>query len=584
MHSDLRQQNQLQQQKLHALLDKGRFIWGFPKALELDYSQHLRKKVLQRIPMVGFTSIVFFLLFAIFDQYMLPANISSVTASARVFIVCPVILIGCLWIYFKPPKYYLIPYGFTFLFGSLSVVWVIWLAHSHSVLLPYEGLMITMMYGFVVMGFPLLIACLLNAITLYVYVVTEPFYYLSFHTYVNNVIFLVAMYLAGSVSAVILSYSQRSQFLQQALLNLSEERARLDLEAKNRYLAVASHDLRQPLQAINMMTDQMCEQTNDEHLHKLQSAAHALSNMFDQLLDSSKINLDLMEIEHAPVDLTHIVKHSMASSSVAYEANHIELHWLDEQGKKITSDNEPDAQYVWGDYAAIQRIINNLLQNALVHSGASMVTLNTCVHDEFIDLIIKDNGRGILETDKAHAFEEFNQLNTQNKDQGLGVGLSIVDKLSKAMGFKLALNSINGCEFIITMPVCHKPPLDSSVSSTGLRILVVEDDASLAMQYDSWFKNWHWNCEVVNTVKGAEVYLDEKPQWVITDWNLPDGSGEDVLNCIETLKQQDSDYTPNIMVISSNTNLENRLPETCQYLEKPITAPRLRALLEGLGK
>lgn len=95
MHSDLRQQNQLQQQQLHALLDKGRFIWGFPKALELDYSQHLRKKVLQRIPMVGFTSIVFFLLFAIFDQYMLPENISSVTASARVFIVCPVILIGC---------------------------------------------------------------------------------------------------------------------------------------------------------------------------------------------------------------------------------------------------------------------------------------------------------------------------------------------------------------------------------------------------------------------------------------------------------------------------------------------------------
>ena len=260
MHSELRQQNQLQQQQLHALLDKGRFIWGFPRALESDYGQHLRKKVLQRVPMVGLTSIVFFVLFAIFDQYMLPANISSTTATVRIFIVCPVILIGCLWIYYKPPKFYLMPYGFTFLFSSLSVVWVIWLAHSHSVLLPYEGLMITMMYGFVVMGFPLLVACLLNAITLYVYVITEPFYYLSFHTYVNNVIFLVAMYLAGSVSAVILSYSQRSQFLQQTLLNLSEERARLDLEAKNRYLAVASHDLRQPLQAINMMAEQMCDQ------------------------------------------------------------------------------------------------------------------------------------------------------------------------------------------------------------------------------------------------------------------------------------------------------------------------------------
>lgn len=578
MFSELKESNLQQQQAINALLEKGRFIWGFPRALEAEYSQQIRKKIIQRIPMVGLTSMVFFMLFAVFDQYMLPPNISSVTASVRIFIVCPVIFFSCLWVYFKAPKYYLIPYGFTFLFGSLSVVWVIWLAHSHSVLLPYEGLMITMMYGFVVMGFPVLIACLLNAITLYVYVVTEPFYVLSFHTYVNNVIFLSAMYLAGFVSAVILSHSQRNQFLQQVLLNLSEERARFDLEAKNRYLAVASHDLRQPLQAINMMTDQMCEQSDDENLHKLKSAAHALRNMFDQLLDSSKINLDLMKIEHEAVDLTRMLKQSIASCSLAYEANHIELILFEEP------ENQSQPQYVWGDHAAIQRIINNLLQNALVHSGASRVTVSARAYDQFVDLIIKDNGRGILEEDKQHAFEEFMQLDTPNKDQGLGVGLSIVDKLSKAMGFKLCLKSDKGCEFIISMPVCHEHPVDEPEILQGPSILVVEDDRELAMQYENWFKNWHWNCEVVHTLQDAISALAEKPDWVITDWNLPDGSGKNVLEWIDDLKNQDSEYDPNILVISSNTHLQSILPENCRYLSKPVTAPRLRALLEGFDR
>lgn len=578
MFSELKESNLQQQKTINALLEKGRFIWGFPRVLEAEYSQQLRKKIIQRIPMVGLTSICFLILFAVLDQFMLPSQLAYTTAFVRILVVCPVIFVVCLWLYIKPPKFYLVLYSIAFLFVSLSAVWVIWFAHREGALLPYEGLMITIMYGFVILGLPLSLACLLNAIVLCAYIFTEPFYILSFNTYVNNVMFLSAMYLAGFVSALILSHSQRNQFLQQVLLNLSEERARFDLEAKNRYLAVASHDLRQPLQAINMMTDHMCEQSNDENLHKLKSAAHALRNMFDQLLDSSKINLDLMKIEHEAVDLMRILKESVTSFTLAYEANHIELILFEEH------ENQPQTQYVWGDYAAIQRIINNLLQNALVHSGASRVTVSTRAYDQFVDLVIKDNGRGILEADKQHAFEEFMQLDTPNKDQGLGVGLSIVDKLSKAMGFKLCLKSENGCEFIISIPVCNEHPVDDREILQGPSILVVEDDRELAMQYENWFKNWHWNCEVVNTLKAAKASLNDKPDWVITDWNLPDGSGKNVLEWIDDLKNLHSEYDPNILVISSNTHLQAILPENCRYLSKPVTASRLRALLEGFER
>lgn len=594
MLSELKEQNQLQQQALNSLLDKGRFVWGFPRALEMRYNLHIRKKILQRVPMVGLTCILFLLLFAGLDQFMLPPDIARITATARIFLVCPVVFFCCLWLYVKAPRFYLVPYSIAFMFASISIVWVIWLAHSHSIMLPYEGLIIAMMYGFVVMGLPLRYSCILNALVLIIYAISEPFYFLSYSTYVNNVMFLSAMYLAGFISALILSYSQRSQFLQQQLLNLSEEMARLDLESKNRYIAVASHDLRQPLQAINMMTDQLCKHSDEEKLHKLKAASNALSNMFDQLLDASKINLDLMEMHMEPVNLKCLLDQSVAAFSLPYKAKGIELNY----------EVSADEVCVNGDHASIQRIINNLLQNALVHSNASAVWISTIeIHHQEIrkkkrgrravkeqlhqlQLIIKDNGKGIAEEHKQKAFEEFNQLDSPNKDQGLGVGLSIVSKLIKAMGYKLELNGQSGCEFMITMPLCEKnaishPTQFGETVDPGKRILIIEDDQQQTDRYLAWFKSWQWQSALAETIEKGMSLLKDKPSWVITDWNLPDGKGESILQGLLEIQQQDPSYEPNVLVISSEEGLKEKLPKglNCQYLVKPVSASRLRAAL-----
>lgn len=564
MHSELKEKNKQQQQALNALLNKGRFVLGFPRELEQQYSQHLRKKILQRVPMVAITSIGFLLLFAILDQFMMPTPMAHVTATARIVLVCPVIFICCLWLYLKPPSFYLLPYGFAFLFGSLSVVWVIWLAHKQGVLLPYEGLMITMMYGFVVLGLPLLFACFLNAVVLCAYIFTEPFYLISFNTYVNNVMFLSAMYLAGFISALILSHAQRSQFLQQVLLNLSDERSRLDLEAKNRYIAVASHDLRQPLQAINMMSSKLSEESNDENLNKLNSASNALNNMFSQLLDASKINLDLMDVNVECIELSRFFDHIITPFKYAYKQQAMTLHYGEIK------------HCVLSDYGALQRIVNNLLQNALVHSHATDVWVSAEEQQGFLTLKIKDNGCGIKAVDQTIAFEEFTQLDGGNKNQGLGVGLSIVKKLSKALSHELHFNSDQGCEFTLRLPVCDPPKAEKTNPNS---VLIIEDDPLLLTQYKSWFKKWGWQVHVANHIQRALTLLDQSVSLIITDWNLPDGNGADVLQHLTAMMEKNTDYKPNVIVVSENKNLHNQLNIKCDYLVKPITASRLRSVV-----
>lgn len=568
MFDELKEHNQENQNEILALLQKGRLVLGFPHQLEEKYSQHIRKRILQRTPMIAITSISFLFIFAILDQFMLPKSMAIETAIVRTLVISPIIFIACFWLYIKPPRFYLLPYSFAFLSGSLSVVWVIWLAHSQGVLLPYEGLMITMMYGFVMMGLPVRWACGLNAITLVAYILTDSLYFLDITTYINNVMFLTSMYLAGLVSAAILSHTQRNQFLHQELLNLSEERAKLDLKAKNKYLAVASHDLRQPLQAINMMAEQLCSEDTKEsdRLLKLRSAATSLTNMFDQLLDSSRVNLDLIRIENEPVRLSILLDQIMSAYTVTYKNHNIDLNY-----QRID-------ECVYGDYSAIQRIINNLLQNALVHSQATCVEVYALKDGEFLTIVIKDDGCGISEMDRSIAFEEFTKLNANSKDQGLGVGLSIVKKLVKAQGFDLQLRSESGCEFRVTMPICADQIVVEK-TTLGASILIIEDDQSTSNKYANWFTLWGWEFNIVNNIKLAKAYLEEKPLYILTDWNLPDGIGQDIFNFIEGLKDQDINYNPSIIVVSSHEQLEKSFTLECEYLVKPITASRLRALL-----
>ena len=548
------------QEVVNQLLESKNYRFRFPCQLEQQYKEHCRQRVRHRIPAVGISVVVFMLIFVVLDFYMLPIYLVQETIVVRIFLVVPMVVLVCSWLYFKMPKYYLIPYGFVFLLGSLSVVWIIWRAHSMGVLLPYEGLMIAMMYGFVVMGLPFFVSCFLNGLTVLAYATTEPFYYLSFPTYLNNVLFLGTMYLAGTVSAWILAYSQRGQYLQHELLNINEELAILNLQARNKYIAVASHDLRQPLKAIEMISEELVKDQHDERVEKIHLASRSLSNMFNQLLDVSRVQLDAISPEKHSLSLSEFLQGVVSPFQTTAQAKGIELHYQD---KDIWVDS---------DFSALHRIVSNLIQNAINHSQCSDIWVNAYEWQDNVILEVKDNGIGISSSDWDRVFNEFTQINKQQDVTGLGVGLAIVKYLSEKLGHQLTFSSDNGCAFQLSIEKAVPPPKEMTQNS----VLLVEDDTSLMNQYTSWFTNWGWKVFSTDNVTAAINYLKERPSLVLTDWNLNEGTGKEVLEGIDHIKN----YDPRCMVITGNPDQLNDLNHDWDVYEKPMSASRLRACIE----
>lgn len=547
--------------QIFSLLNEEGYLFGFPKPIERKYNAYLKKRILQRVPAVGLSSIIFMFIFAVLDVYFLPYDIATQTVAVRLLLAIPLIIVACLWLYFRPPRFYLLLNSSVFLIVGLSVVWIIWFAHINKNWLPYEGLMIIMTYGFVVMGLPIALAAFLNAIMVLAYAVSEPLMYVSMPIYLNNITFLVAMYLAGIVSAWILSYAQRGQFLHQYLLKLNQKQAAAEMESRNRYLAAASHDLRQPMQAISMLVESLDHDIKDERVKKLKSASSSMSSMFTQLLDMSRINLDLVEINKQVVHVKPLIDSIVAPHKVKADSLNIEL-----------SSDVAD-ELVFSDPAALQRIISNLIQNALTHSGATHIRIATQSWQDSLLISVADNGKGIPEDQHEHIFDAFSRLDGQQED-GLGLGLAIVKELSHRLGHDIKLVNDGGAKFIITLA---KATSTKRIEPTT-QILIVEDDGGLLSQYQQWFIRWGWQVLIAHSIEQAKAQLAYKPNWILTDMYLEDGNASHLFSCIDEIE----DYQPNGILVSGSHSKE--VQETANRfglmrLSKPVSPSRLRSAL-----
>ncbi|EAT11122.1 response regulator [Bermanella marisrubri] len=544
-----------------SLINERGYLFGFPKHIESEYKAYLKKRILQRVPAVGISSIIFLIIFAILDVYLLPRHIEVQTISVRLFLAIPLIVLACLWLYFRPPRFYLWIYSSVFLIVGLSVVWIIWFTHINNSWLPYEGLMIIMTYGFVVMGLPIVLASLLNAIMVLAYAFSEPLMHFSMPVYLNNVTFLVAMYFAGIVSAWILSYAQRGQFLHQYLLTLNEKQAKAEIESRNRYLAAASHDLRQPMQAINMLVESLDHDLEDVRIKKLKTASSNMSNMFTQLLDMSRINLDLMEINRQVVHVKPLIESIVSPLKLKADSLGIAFHC-----------NVADEQ-VHSDPAALQRIFSNLIQNALNHSNAKNINILSQSWQDSTLIIIADDGKGIPDDAHEHIFDAFSRLEGQ-QDDGLGLGLAIVKELSHKLGHDVKLVNDDGAKFIITLP---KATSTKSKESSA-QILIVDDDGGLLSQYQQWFIRWGWDVLTSHSIEEAKAILHTKPNWVLSDMYLEDGTANDLFSYIQDMH----DYMPNGILVSGSQS--KQVQETADRfdlvrLAKPVSPSRLRSAL-----
>jgi len=360
--------------------------------------------------------------------------------------------------------------------------------------------------------------------------------------------------------------------------------------AKSQFFAAASHDLRQPLQALGLFAASLRESKDGSGdarpIDQILSSVDALESLFDELLDISK--LDAGYVKPAPSHFAAKPLFEKLATTYAPVARH--------NGLELSFDDAGAVLHT--DPVLLERVLGNLISNALRYTTEGSVNVLCRVAGELCSIEVADTGPGIPSAEHERVFDEFYQLGNPERDRrkGLGLGLATVKRIAQLLGGRISLESEpgKGAAFAIEIrcgdaaQIVATPPPPSAADVDTLQgkvIAIVEDErdvrAGLAELLGSW------RCKVIAWASVREVLgeleaADLRPDAVIADFRLRDH--ETGTSAITTLRARYGASLP-AMVISGDTSQEifriareQRLP----ILSKPVRAGRLRAALQSL--
>lgn len=233
--------------------------------------------------------------------------------------------------------------------------------------------------------------------------------------------------------------SLRKTFENQNLIKaLTEEKGHAERanQMKSRFLAAASHDLRQPMFALTLFVDLLkphVHGTQGCELHgKVVQSVDLLSDMFDALLDVSKLDAGVVQPACDFFQVSSLL--NRLSDEFGLLAGNKGLHL------EVSACDET----VYSDSLLLERVLRNLLSNAIHHTDQGTVSLICRPVVQGLEITVRDTGIGIFPEDLPNVFEEYYQVGNRSRDRRTGLGLSIVSRLEKLLGLNLAVSSIPG--------------------------------------------------------------------------------------------------------------------------------------------
>lgn len=260
------------------------------------------------------------------------------------------------------------------------------------------------------------------------------------------------------------------------------ERASLE---KTRFFASASHDLRQPLHSLGLFGSAILARlasTPDEPLARnMMHCVDALETSFSSMLDVSKLDAGVVEVKTAPVALADIFRRLQVNLGRQAESQGLALRF------------KPGCKWVYADAALLERMLGNLVHNALKFTPTGGVAVLARTRGQNISVEVWDSGRGIDEKEVPRIFDEFYQVGNLERDRskGLGMGLAIVKRIARLMNVQVRVYSRpgRGTVFSLLLPraaaQADKPPLLGGEGSKAasplvrLRVLVVDDEETV---------------------------------------------------------------------------------------------------------
>ncbi|MFP5381426.1 MAG: ATP-binding protein [Gammaproteobacteria bacterium] len=362
-------------------------------------------------------------------------------------------------------------------------------------------------------------------------------------------------------------------------------------QAKSRFLAAASHDLRQPLHALSLfvaaLKARIREPETQTLIENIEASTAAMELLFNALLDISRLDAGAIEAHPEHFALQPLLD-NLAKQFGALATE-----------KRLRLRIRPCSAIVHSDPLLIERILTNLIANAIRYTDDGGVLVGCRRRGRMLRISVVDSGRGIPHDQQESVFQEFFQLHNPARDRskGLGLGLAIVSRLARLLGHPVAVRSRpgHGSTFSIDIPLGNPGQVRAAPAITTSRtsdtfppdtlVLLVDDEIAILQGMAELFDNWNVGLVPARNADEAEQWLDSlerAPDVIVSDYRLPGDT--DGLAVIDRLRTKYGLGIPAIVLTGDTA------PETLQrinraglpLLHKPLRPAKLRALLTHL--
>lgn len=409
-------------------------------------------------------------------------------------------------------------------------------------------------------------------------------------------------------NAMLHTIQQAQHQLQEANYELEEKRAASEAYAKSTetrrkelsdYFAGASHDLRQPLNAMGLYLQELRDALNNalnttpekDHsrrlLDNIQRSNENLETLLTELLDVSKLEEGLKKPKLQSVDLLAILEKITQDMAVLAQDKHLDFRM---RCPEITVHSDP---------LMLERMIRNLVSNAIRYTeqGGILLAARSVPGTQQVSIEIWDTGIGIPQQKQSDIFSAHVQLGNQEQapDNGFGLGLSIVKRLATLLNHPISVHSkvASGTVFKIQATQAelqhHAMPTNRQTSvavadhkGQGETILLVDDDVAVTQSLARLLQNWGYTVASATTYQQAIAHLANNPDidLLITDYNLQ--STQTGLDLIQQAKEQGVQRSLLITAEKDPTLWQALQQQQVPALAKPIRPAKLRASIQYL--
>ncbi len=407
---------------------------------------------------------------------------------------------------------------------------------------------------------------------------------------------MTALLLLMMAGAIITFANKYAAMLAEAIrlrLQLADKKEQLEQAAivKTRFLAAASHDLRQPVHAMGLFLESLRNRYQELHdsklLVQLEQSILILRRMLDAMLDISRLDAGVVEVRRQDFRLAELL--ATLQDEYAPLAAQRGLRFCYVATRQIVNS----------DPVLLERILRNLLANAVKYTRRGRILLGCRRRGQCVQIQVCDSGSGIAAAQLDEIFFEFTRLhnNENHPQQGLGLGLSIVKRLSHLLGHDIAVHSREGqgSIFSITIPRSKNMPQSihtkddqSPAPAPNLhqwQVLVVDDNEAVRQGMTTLLEQW--NAKVIAAAGMDDLlqkskHLSRTPDLLIVDYHLASGiTAHDVIRILNTKFKQP---VPVIIITGDTAPARIREAHDADHLllHKPVAPEKLKACISSL--